>query len=343
MLAIRVERRRVTRRMSVVLAFLLVVSVLLVRSPAPAGAAATNIEQCFLDMINDARADVGAAALTWAPDIEGYTRDHSIDMSGWGELTHSTGTDLGAALPAGWTSWGENIGWQSHPNPPDCAAMHEAFMDSSGHRDNLLNAGFEFAATGTYIDGAGELWTTHVFFSDSSYVPGFNGTFSDDDNSTFEEDIEKIAEEGITSGCGGDLYCPNDPVSRAQMAAFLNRALDLPAGPDAGFNDVGGAFEDDINAIAYADITEGCQPSMYCPNDSLSRAQMAAFLVRAFDLPPGPTAGFGDAAGHLFEDEINSLVAAGITLGCDGGTNFCPNDKVTRGQMAAFLARALGL
>ena len=343
MLATLVEKQRDVHRVSAVLAFLLLVSLFSLGGSRVADAAASSIEQCFLDLINDARSDTGIGPLTWATDIEDYTRDHSIDMSGWGELIHSTGDDLGAAIPTGWTSWGENIGWQSNPNPPDCTSMHNAFMASDGHRANLLNGGFQFGATGTYIDGDGELWTTHVFFSHPTYSPDFSGTLSDDDNSTFEADIEKIAEEGITAGCGGDRFCPDDLVTRAQMTAFLNRALDLPAGPDAGFNDVGGAFEADINAIANAGITQGCLPSFYCPNDSLSRAQMAAFLVRAFDLLAGPDAGFGDTNGHLFEDEINRLAAVGITFCCDGGMNFCPHDKVTRGQMAAFLARALGL
>ena len=214
-------------------------------------------------------------------------------------------------------------------------------MDSTGHRNNLLNSSYRFAATGTHVNDGG-LWTTHVFFANASYVPGFDGTFADDDGSTFEADIEKIAQVGITSGCGGDNFCPNEIVTRGQMAAFLNRALGLPVGPDAGFLDVGGTFADDIDAIAYAQITQGCQPSLYCPGDSLTRAQMAVFLVRAFDLPPAPSAGFTDAVGHQFEAEIDRLAAAGITLGC-GGTSYCPNGVVTRGQMAAFLSRALGL
>ena len=340
MLAKRVVHRG--PRGAILLTLAVMASLIVVAFPRSANAAATDVEQCFLDMINDARADVGAAPLAWAPDIEQYTRDHSSDMSGWGELIHSTGNALGAAIPAGWTSWGENIGWQSHPSLPDCTAMHDAFMASTGHRNNLLNSSFEFAATGTYIDGDGELWTTHVFFSHPTYQPSFNGTFSDDDSSIFEEEIEKILEAGITTGCTQTLFCPNDPVTRGQMAAFLNRALDLPAGGDAGFLDASGTFESDINAIAAADITTGCAPSYYCPNDTLTRAQMAAFISRAFDLPPAPSAGFGDAVGHMFEDEINRLAAAGITLGCGGG-NYCPEGVVSRGQMAAFLARALDL
>ena len=336
----RVEDRRGVRLVSAIITLALLLTVVAIAPPADA--AATSVEQCFLDKINAARADVGAGPLTWAPDIEDYTREHSQDMAGWGDLIHSTSSALSAVLPSGWTSWGENIGWQSHPNLPDCTEMHNAFMNSPGHRNNLLDAGFQFAATGTYIDGDGQLWTTHVFFSNSTYSPGFDGTFADDDGSPFEQDIEKIAAAGITTGCGGVNYCPTDQVTRAQMAAFLEHGVPLPPGPDAGFVDVSGSFEDAINAMAYAGITNGCSPDYYCPDDSLTRGQMAAFLVRAFDLPDSGSAGFNDTNGHQFADDIDRLAAAGVTLGCGGGA-FCPDGFVTRGQMAAFLARALGL
>jgi hypothetical protein len=45
---------------------------------------------------------------------------------------------------------------------------------------------------------------------------------------------------------------------------------------------------------------------------------------------------------HLFYQYIEALAAAGITSGCGGG-NYCPDAAVTRGQMAVFLAKALGL
>ena len=61
---------------------------------------------------------------------------------------------------------------------------------------------------------------------------GPGGSFGDDDGSVHEADIEAIAAEGITRGCNppqNDRFCPDDPVTRGQMAAFLVRALDLPA------------------------------------------------------------------------------------------------------------------
>lgn len=118
----------------------------------------------------------------------------------------------------------------------------------------------------------------------------------------------------------------------------------------------GGSFVDDdltihqgsIESIAAAGITLGCNPphnNRFCPHDPVTRGQMAAFLVRALNLPAAAAAGFSDTTGLVFEDDINRLAAVGITLGCNPPDNdrFCPNEPVTRGQMAAFLARALDL
>jgi hypothetical protein len=70
---------------------------------------------------------------------------------------------------------------------------------------------------------------------------------------------------------------------------------------------------------------------------------MAAFLVRALGLGPG-SAVFEDVEGSVFAEDIAALADAGITRGCNPPANdsFCPDDPVTRGQMAAFLHRALG-
>jgi hypothetical protein len=116
--------------------------------------------------------------------------------------------------------------------------------------------------------------------------------FTDDSNSIFEDDINAIAEAGITKGCNppdNSRFCPNDMVSREAMAAFLRRALNLPSGSEDHFTDDNNSiFQDDINAIAEAGITKGCNPpsnTLYCPREPVSRGAMAAFLRRALDLP----------------------------------------------------------
>jgi hypothetical protein len=102
--------------------------------------------------------------------------------------------------------------------------------------------------------------------------------------------IEQFYLDGITSGCGGMNYCPADPVTRAQMAVFLLRAKYgswyLPPAPSGVFADVPvGSFADAwIEQLAEEGITSGCGNGNYCPDDPVTRAQMAVFLVRTFAL-----------------------------------------------------------
>jgi Trypsin-like peptidase domain/S-layer homology domain len=166
--------------------------------------------------------------------------------------------------------------------------------------------------------------------------------FSDINGSTFISDIEWMYLNDITHGCAPTLYCPTATVTREQMAGFLVRAFDLPAtGKDYFTDDETSTLEAEINALRASGITTGCAPGKYCPKGGVSREQMAAFLVRALDLPPSATDYFVDDEGRTFENDINALRKAGITTGCDA-THFCPTATVTREQMAGFLHRAIG-
>jgi len=179
------------------------------------------------------------------------------------------------------------------------------------------------------------------------------GSFIDDDGSVHEGSIEAVAAEEITEGCNppaNDRYCPDDVVTRGQMAAFLARALDLPASEDNHFADEDGhLFEDAIDSLAASRITLGCNPpanDLFCPDHPMTRGQMAAMLVRAFHFPESEEADrFVDDTGSVFEGAIDDLAAAGVTMGCDppDNTRFCPADPITRAQMATFLTRALDL
>lgn len=110
------------------------------------------------------------------------------------------------------------------------------------------------------------------------------------------------------------------------------------------FDIAGSIFAADIVWAAENGITTGCQasPPMFCPNDSVTREQMATFLDRALDLPSTTTDFFGDDDGSIHEAAINRVAEAGITTGCGGG-NFCPTQPVLRDQMASFLVRAFSL
>lgn len=196
------------------------------------------------------------------------------------------------------------------------------------------------------IAGLGLALTITSVGAQETERPG--GFFFDDNETTHEPNIEAIAEAGITGGClpEGTAYCPDLEVTRAQMASFIARALDLPASTPTFLDvDPGGTHGGNIAAIADAGITLGCNAdgTLFCPTDLVTREQMASFLARGLDLTPVASGPFTDVAGtHL--QNVNAIAAAGITLGCNSdGTLFCPELEVTRGQMASFLARGLGL
>jgi hypothetical protein len=128
-----------------------------------------------------------------------------------------------------------------------------------------------------------------------NFVPPPPGGLFDDvpQNHSFAAWIETLADEGITQGCGGNNYCPAGPVTRAQMAVFLLRAMHgasyvPPAGTGVRFADVPSThpFVDWIEQLASEGITSGCGGGNFCPNEVVTRAQMAVFLVRAFNLAP---------------------------------------------------------
>lgn len=174
---------------------------------------------------------------------------------------------------------------------------------------------------------------------------GCMDAFTDDNSSEHEDDLAELYARGIFYGCGDRLACPRDSVTRAEMAALLRRALNLPAGPDAFNDDDGSVFEEDINAVAAAGIARGCGDGGYCPDATVTRGQMAAFVARAMSLTEGVGSNvFGDDDGSEFETDIDRLATAGISRGCNppDNTAFCPDSDVTRAQMASFLRRALG-
>lgn len=178
-----------------------------------------------------------------------------------------------------------------------------------------------------------------------------SGRFTDDDGNVHEDNIEAIAAAGITVGCGDpedNLYCPSRTVTRAQMAAFLIRALGETAegGSRAGrFSDV----PQDAWYLGYverlADLNIVRPGAAFRPSDPLTRLEMAVWMSRAFDSvrEVTPQGVFDDVpADAQYAAAVEGIRAAGITRGCSTGPPaYCPDDPVRRDQMASFLGRAL--
>jgi hypothetical protein len=170
----------------------------------------------------------------------------------------------------------------------------------------------------------------------------------------------------VTTGCEQSsdastrLYCPDDDVTRQEMAAFIVRAVTGTTNPaiyntTPYFQDVPASnpFFPHIQKLMDLGITTGCSqsPALFCPTDTIPRWEMAIFMIRARLTLYG--AAFGFTAEPYFTDVPTNVEGNGmpfrfiqrsyeehITNGCGGG-DYCPGELVTRGQMASFIMRGL--
>ena len=167
--------------------------------------------------------------------------------------------------------------------------------------------------------------------------------------------IERLYAAGITGGCSSAplLYCPEQYVTRAQMAVFLERGMKganfVPAAAVSTFGDASSHWARNwIEALAADGITSGCGGGNYCPEAYVNRAQMAIFLLRArhgaaYTPPAARGTVFQDVpSSHWAAAWIEQLATEGVTSGCGGG-NYCPDVTVTRAQMSVFLVKTFAL
>jgi hypothetical protein len=176
--------------------------------------------------------------------------------------------------------------------------------------------------------------------------------------------VSLMSTHGITAGCqtSPPLYCPNTPVTRAQMAVFVVAGLDLALGtsltypPSAYFQDVPSTGVPDsiyfpfVQRIDQLGITAGCQasPALYCPDESITQGQMAVFMIvgwmlannlTTFTYPPTPY--FTDVPPtDIFFKFVQKMAQLGFSTGCGGGS-YCESSAVTRDQMAPMIIRAV--
>ena len=183
-----------------------------------------------------------------------------------------------------------------------------------------------------------------------AYIPNFNDV---DSGNQFYQHVTALVANGITAGTGGGNYGVSQSTLRQQMAVFLLKAkygvCYTPPPCQSQFPDVAcpSTFANWIEALADEGITGGCGGGLYCPTNPVTRQQMSVFLLKALHgsgyLPPPCAGQFTDVAcPSQFANWIEQLAAENITGGC-GGSNYCPLNNVTRGQMAAFLVNTFNL
>ncbi len=288
-----------------------------------------------------------------------------------GVVSIATGEHHTCALTStgGMMCWGDNDNGQLGNNSLTVSAVPVNVSGLSSGVSYMTGARWHTCALTS--DGGGMCWGANdfgqlgdgtdirslipVYISGMAPVP----TIFTDVPSTYWawEYIERLYNAGITSGCSASpmMYCPEATVTRAQMAIFILRGVHgssyiPPAATGTVFADVPlGSFAADwIEQLASEGVTAGCGGGNYCPDATITRAQMAIFLLRGEHgssyVPPAATGMvFGDVPLGSFADAwIEQLAAEGVTSGCGGG-NYCPDANVTRAEMAVFLVRAFSL
>lgn len=168
-------------------------------------------------------------------------------------------------------------------------------------------------------------------------------------NNVHRQSVDCVASIGVTRGLADGTFNPQGTVTRAQMATFLanivNRVVTLEPAPDAGFPDVvaGSTHDASINRLAALGIVQGDATGKFNPDRPVTRANLAAFLVRTHDVlirePQAPTRRwFADIADNTHVNAIDRARELGLVRGTSQ-TTFGPNDPTRRDQMASLLAR----
>ena len=184
----------------------------------------------------------------------------------------------------------------------------------------------------------------------ASPVGAQTGGYSDvHSDAYYSKPVVDLALLGVFSGTEcAQGFCPNESIDRKTAAVWMVRVLDgndPDTASETRFADVDAAsfYAPFIERMFQLGVTQGCSDgSQFCPDRNVTRAQMAAFLSHAYQLPEGPRLSFSDVPKDAwYAQDVARIAASGITTGCHDGSQFCPNEYTTRGQMATFLHRAL--
>lgn len=261
----------------------------------------------------------------------------------WGNI-HSHTNTITLTVPAGFTLTGGG-------NPATFSRI-----DAGTHAEASWSITAPAGGTGAFLGSLMVGWTYEELFSRSH---AFNITvhgpkFADVPcEFAFYPWIERVTDTGVMETCGSGNFCPTGPVTRADMAVFIIRAMGETPAPCTGyFADVpiGSYGCGHIERLVQLGVVAGCSagpPRLYCPVGLVNRGQMAVFIVKARELAdarwapwPRATATFADVpTTHPFHRFVERLVLEQVTDGCGGG-NYCPTTTINRGQMAVFIARA---
>jgi len=253
--------------------------------------------------------------------------------------------------------------------PVNCTPVDYALDTASGEGKDAFKAQVTQAPYGYWAPASTEMTNIAFGHSDATFADVWPASAFSGKNTTpyYQPWVERLVDAHVTGGCSSSVvdfsnvtdftyryYCPDDDVTRAQMAVFLERgkhgsSYNAPTVPIT-FGDVAGHWAQYwIEALKADGVTSGCGGSNYCPDASTTRAQMAIFLLKAkygsSYVPPsvGASTSFTDVPTDYWAAAwIKQLAVEGITGGCGSGM-YCPESPVSRGQMSIFIVRTFNL
>jgi stage II sporulation protein D len=299
---------------------------------------------CYCDVKNDSAYQVYAGWMGDRPSVSNW--EAAASATSGKVLTHPDAPDSGfirayyASSNGGATEWVKDKWGSDLPylvSVPDEYSLVSANPFRSWTVNKAPSAVVDaiWGTSADYTLTSAEVVARNV--SGSAKTVRFSG--SDADGSTITKDVSSAT---VTSKFR--LWSWYFDISYAELPP----PPPPPPPPPVSFDDIGETVhKDDIEYLADLGVALACDdgPNSFCPDDRMRREDLAAFVVRALELPPTSTDYFHDDDGLPFEDDINALAEARITLGCNPPTNdkFCPDSTVTRGQTAAFIVRAWSL
>ncbi|MDR1131186.1 MAG: S-layer homology domain-containing protein, partial [Oscillospiraceae bacterium] len=174
-----------------------------------------------------------------------------------------------------------------------------------------------------------------------------NGPYADTSGHWAENAIAQWSDYGVLKGDNGS-FRPDDPITRAEMAAVLDRVMKYQSTDSPVFTDVSPSawYYDNVRHLAAAGVVTGVGGGSFAPDRNITRAEAAVMIARAFHIADGSgeTAVFPDAAdiADWAADAVQGLKDAGYINGFpDGG--FHPKDTITRAEAATILDNMVGL
>lgn len=264
--------------------------------------------------------------------------DHDVD--GWSDLyiLRYDGDAWQVEVRSGADRFATVIGSGAYAGAPDTR-----FSALDRNRDQVPDLVAVGAASSTILDGS-------TGFGVLETLPGIAGDFDDVAGSDYDGDgrHDIVTLEGTSL----EVLAGNSRQSGQIVTSWFEYPEYSCSGGSPAYPFTGTFRDDDesvhrfdIDEIAEIGVTRGCNPplnDLFCPDREITRGELAAFLRRALDAPYVDADTFRDDDESEFEGDIEALAAIGVTAGCNppASDRFCPDRKVTRGEMAVFMARA---